>query len=158
MNVVSAAALQAMMAQHTNEVFIACVTITHPSFAAPIRLAYNNEPVVRAAGTYLPYGFQLNLPSQRDDQLPSATITVDNTDLEVNRQIRSITGLPTVVLDVVLASSPDTVESGPYYYSMTSVNADASAIQGTLSVEEDMFNQIVPYLQYTPINSRGLFT
>ena len=52
MRTVSQEALQAMLADRTAEVFITLLRIDHASFANPILLAYNTEPVVRADGTY----------------------------------------------------------------------------------------------------------
>ena len=46
--------------------------------------------------------------------MPTVSLTVDNTDLEVNEKIRSLVGAPTVTFMVVLASSPNTVEAGPF--------------------------------------------
>lgn len=157
MRQISATAMQAVLAQRTEEVFVPCLNINHPTFANPIRLAMNTEPVVRADGTYQPYAFQINLPDQRDDQLPQVTLTVDNTDLQVNNAIRTLQGPPTVTMDVVMASSPDTVEIGPFNYNLTSATADANTIQGVLGFEDDVFSQQVPAQLYTPTNSPGLF-
>lgn len=62
MREVSPVALQAMLAQSTDEVFVACLRLDHPSFIEPVRLAYNTEALVRADGIYYPYGFDLTLP------------------------------------------------------------------------------------------------
>lgn len=146
-----------MLAQQTSEVFLPCLQINHPSFVNPIRLVYNTTTVTRADGDYLPYAFQINLPSQHDTGLPQVTLTVDNTDLDVNDAIRTLTGLPSVTMDVVLASSPDTIEVGPFNYSLQGVTANADTIQGTLGFEEDIFAQNVPGQSYLPNNSAGLF-
>lgn len=137
--------------------FIPCLTINHPSFTDPIRLAYNTESVMRTAGEFKPYPFQINLPSQVEDEPPSMTLTVDNTDLEVNDAIRTITGQPTVTFDVVLASSPNTVEAGPFVMGLQNAQADAQTITGTLGYEIDLFSQLVPSNQYLPTSSPGLF-
>lgn len=157
MRAVSLPALRAMMAQETDEVFIACLKIEHPDIAT-IRLAYNTEPVVRVDGTYMPYPFQVNLPDQVENQIPQVTVTVDNTDLAVNDAIRTLTGTPKVTFDVVLASSPDSVEAGPFVADLQFATADAQTIQGTLGYEMDIFRQRVPGQSYTPANSPGLFT
>lgn len=157
MREVSATALQAMLAQQTAEVFVPCLSITHPSFAEPIRLAYNTESVNRSAGEFKPYPFQINLPAQVEDEPPSMTLTVDNTDLSVNDAIRNITGQPTVTFDVVLASSPNTVEAGPFVMGLQNVQADAQTITGTLGYEMDLFAQQVPSQEYLPTSSPGLF-
>lgn len=159
MRQVSLPALRAMVAQETEEVFIPFIRIDHPSFANPIRLAYNTETITRADGDYLPYAFQINLPPQMDnsDAPPSVQLTVDNVDLEVNNAIRTISGVPQVTFDVALASSPTVSEAGPFVMNLQSVTADANTIQGTLGYELDIFAQQVPGQNYLPTNSAGLF-
>jgi len=157
MRQVSPRALQAMLAQETGEVFLACLTITHPDLATPIRLVRNNEPLVRAAGTWLPYPFSIHLPDQRDDQIPQVRVTVDNVDLSVNEQLRTLVGPPQVTLEVVLASQPDTVEAGPFNFSLQTATSTAQSIDGTLGYEDDVFAQQVPGQNYLPSTSPGLF-
>lgn len=146
-----------MMAQDTAEVFIPLLRIEHPSLGAPILLAYNTESVVRSDGTYLPYPFQINLPVQSDEEIPQVTLTVDNTDLSVNDKIRTLIGEPSVTFMVVLASSPDTVEAGPFAMKLANATATADTITGTLGQEQDIFSQLCPGMQYMPGNSPGLF-
>lgn len=157
MREVSAPALQAMLAQETAEVFVPLLRIEHPDLADPILLAYNTEPVVRSDGTYLPYAFSINLPQQVEDETPTLSVTIDNTDLEVNDKIRSLVGQPQVTFSVVLASSPDTVEAGPFAMSLQQATANAQTITGTLGYELDIFAQQVPAQQYLPTSSPGLF-
>lgn len=157
MHQVSATALQAWLAQQTAEVFVACLKIEHPSLPSTIRLARNTEPLVRADGTYMPYAFTIALPSQRDDEMPQVSVTVDNTDLEVNNALRSLVGAPKVTFDVVPASSPDSSEAGPFEYSLQTATCTADTIQGTLGYEDDVFSQQVPGQNYTPSSSPGLF-
>lgn len=157
MRAVSLPALRAMMAQDTAEVFIPCLTIAHPDLDAPILLAYNTEPVVRTAGTFLPYPFQINLPPQSDEETATVQLTVDNTDLAVNEKLRTLQGRPEVTLEVVLASSPNVVEAGPFPMQLQGIVADAGSIQGTLGQEDDIFSQQVPGVLYLPTNSPGLF-
>ena len=157
MREVSATALQAMLAQDTPEVFIPLLRIEHPDLDAPILLAYNTEPVVRSDGTYLPYPFQINLPKQSEDEIPTVSLTVDNTDLTVNDKIRSLVGQPSVTFSVVLASSPEVEEAGPFAMSLQNAQADMNTISGTLGQEMDIFSQQVPAQQYLPTNSPGLF-
>jgi hypothetical protein len=157
MREVSVTALQAMLAQDTVEVFVPLLRIEHSGLAEPILLAYNTEQVVRSDGTYLPYAFQINLPKQVEDETPTLSVTIDNTDLEVNDKIRSLVGQPSVTFMVVLASNPESVEAGPFPLSLQQVDADAQSITGTLGYEMDIFAQQVPAQQYLPTNSQGLF-
>lgn len=153
---VSINAMRAMFAQETGEVFLVCLTITHPDITT-LRLVNNAAAVARSAGTYQPYPMQLMLPAQRDDQLPQVDIVIDNVDREVLRQIRTLSGVPKVTMEVILASSPDTVEAGPFDFVLKHAGYDVLAITGTLGYEDDILNQQVPSMQYTPSNSHGLF-
>ena len=62
MREISAAAMQAVLAQRTEEVFVPCLKIDHPSLVTPLRLAMNTETMTRTDGDYQPYAFQINLP------------------------------------------------------------------------------------------------
>lgn len=157
MREVSPAALQAALARETTQVFVPCLKINHAAFAAPIRVCYDSAPLERADGTYQPYPFNIQLPDQLQDQLPQAKVTIDNVDLEVCNAIRTLTGLPSVTMDVVLASQPDTIECGPFEFSLQHAQADAQSIQCQLGFEDDIFSQQVPAQQYLPVTSPGLF-
>lgn len=157
MNNVSVTALQSMLAQETDEVWLPCITISHADLAQDIRLVYNTEPVVRTAGTFLPYAFEIAIPAQTDEEVPQVQLTVDNADLDVNDKLRELVGEPSVTLEVALASSPNTVEAGPFAMQLASINADVSTISGTLGFEADIFSQKVPAQSYLPTTSPGIF-
>lgn len=158
MRQLSQTALQAVLSQDTPEVFNPILKIAHPDLATPILLAYNTETVHRTDGDYLPYPFQINIPESSDNEAPTVNLTVDNTDLTVNDKIRSLVGMPTVTFSVVLASSPDTVEVGPYQMSLQTAQATAQTISGTLGFEQGIFSQAVPSQTFVPSSSPGLFT
>lgn len=153
---VSITALRAMMAQETAEVFLVCVTVSHPAIVTQ-RLVHNTEVIHRASGDYGPCPMQIKLPSQVDDKVPTVDIVIDNVDREVLRQIRTVAGVPKVTLEVILASSPDHVEAGPFDFSLMDASYDVLAIRGTLGYQDDVLNQQVPAQTYTPSNSPGLF-
>lgn len=157
MREVSPTALQAMLAQDTPEVFVPWMKIEHPDLATPVRIAYDTQALAKSEGDFQPYAFQINLPSQQEDQLPQVTVTIDNTDLAVNEAIRTLEGPPTVTFGVALASQPDIDEAGPFVFDLQSATATSDAIQGTLGYEDDIFSQQVPGQQYLPTNSQGLF-
>ena len=155
---VSQRALQAMLAQETGEVFLICITISHPSLSAPYLLVNDYNPLQRTAGTFQPFAFDVSLPAEQDDKLPQVQMTIDNIDNEILQAIRNIPGQrPAVMLEVVLASSPNTVEAGPFDFSILSINYSDATIQGTIGFEDDLLNTAFPADTYTPTNSKGLF-
>ena len=156
---VSTNALRAMLAQETGEIFLLCVTISHPSFSTPYRLVYDQNPLVRSVGTFEPFAFALNLPNEQDDSPPTVQMSIDNVDNQILQAVRNLpSGVrPDIKLEVVLASSPDVVEKGPYDFKFLSTDYDEASLTGTIGFEDDILNTAIPGDTYTPINSRGLF-
>jgi hypothetical protein len=147
-----------MLAQETAEVFLVCVTISHPTLTEPYLLVNDQVPLVRTAGTFQPFAFDASLPNEQDDQLPQPTISIDNIDNEILKAIRTIPlPRPTITLEVVLASSPNTVEAGPFIFSVLSAPYDDAAIHFSIGFEDDLLNTAFPAQTYTPVNSKGLF-
>jgi hypothetical protein len=147
-----------MLAQETGEVFLVCLTLSHPSLSAPYLLVNDQAALVRTAGTFQPFAFDISLPNEQDDALPQVTMTIDNIDTEILVAIRNLGGQrPTVMMEVVLASSPNTVEVGPFNFNILSINYTDATIQGTIGFEDDLLNTAFPADSYTPTNSKGLF-
>jgi hypothetical protein len=158
MRQVSVNAMRAMLAQETPEVFLICLTISHPSLPAPYLLVNDFNPLVRTAGTFQPFAFDVSLPAEQDDKLPQVTMTIDNIDNVILVAIRNLAGeRPKVTLEVVLASQPYIVEAGPFDFSILSINYSDASIQGTIGFEDDLLNTAFPADTYTPTNSKGLF-
>lgn len=154
--VVSPAALQAMLSRETAEVFLVTMRIMHSSFST-IRIVNNTEAIVKSDGTYQPFPFSIILPNDTDDQVPQMQVQFDNIDEMITDAVRTVTGRPTCSFEVVLASSPNTVEAGPYNFSIMSAQYDAKIVTCTLGFEEDILNQAVPCGIYNPGNSPGLY-
>lgn len=154
--IVSQSALQGMLARETEEVFLVTLRLEHPNFGT-IRLVNNTQEIVKADGTYLPFPFSVVLPQDTDEQVPQVSIQFDNIDGTITDAIRTIDGRPKCSFEVILASSPDTVEAGPFNFSILNANYDAKSITCNLGFEEDILNQSIPKGVYNPSNSPGLF-
>lgn len=162
MRQVSARALRAMLAQETGEVFLVCLTISHPTLEAPYYLVNDYNPLTRTVGgepvEFTPFAFDVSMPAEQDDQLPQPTLTIDNIDNEILRAIRNIPGeRPKIRMELILASQPDTVEAGPFDFSILSNNYSDASIQGMVGFEDDLLNTAFPGDTFTPTNSKGLF-
>lgn len=156
MRILSPQAASSIIARETEEVFLACLTLTHPDLDT-IRIVNNTQTVIRVVGSYQPYPFEAELPEDTDAASPNVTIRIDNCDREVTRKLRELEGVPKCTLEVILASSPDTVEVGPFDFAVLSAEYDAMLISVSLGYEEDFLNQAVPGQSYTPTDSPGLF-
>lgn len=152
----SVTALQAALAQQTEQVFLACLTIQHAALADDIRVVNNNEDVERLAGTYLAFPFAIDLPDDQGDQLPAVRLVIDNVSREIMSAIRALESPPTITLEIILASSPDTVEAGPFEMSVREINYNAASISATLGYE-DMMNEPFPKDTFGPKSFPALF-
>lgn len=152
----SPVAAQAVLARETAEVFLACLTISGVGLDT-MRIVNNTEAVIRAVGTHHPYPFEAVLPEDSDTTSPSVQLRIDNCDRQVTRALREYQGVPQCTLEVILASAPDTVEVGPFDFSVLAADYDALVISVSLGYEEDFLNQAVPGQTYTPTSSPGLF-
>ena len=148
---------RAILAQRTTEVPLACVTITHPTLE-PIRIVNNNEPIGRLSGVYRPYPMEPQFPGDGESASPTVQLRIDNVDREVTRLVRNLPApRPKCTLELVLASSPDLVEMGPFEFAVLGADYDVMVLELTLGYEEDFLNQGVPAQSYTPSNSPALF-
>jgi hypothetical protein len=153
---VSNNALQALFAQETDEVFLVCLTIAHPSLLEPIRVVNNTEDLQRSSGLFIACAFEIELPQESGDTMPQARLTVDNVDGRIGEAVRVLNSPPKVTLEVVMASQPDTIESGPHDLILNSVSIDVQAVSGTLGYEV-LLDEPFPKDMFTPSNSPGLF-
>jgi hypothetical protein len=152
----SSAALQAIFAQETGEAVFFLVEIDHPDFVQPIRLVNNNENVISGGETYFAFPFDVSIPSEKSDELPSTQIRICNVDRQMIAALRALTTEPTVTLSVVLGSTPNTVEVGPFAFKLSNYSFDALSISGALGYE-DILNEPFPSGAFNPAEWPGLF-
>ena len=150
----SATARAAVHAQQTGEVFAVLLDIGEGQLGATIRITNAGADLVSGGNTYFWCPFEFILPDD-DDAVRTARVRVDNVDRQILAAIRSYAGGDAklkISARVVLASSPNTVESGPYDFVAGVFNYDASTIEAQLELQ-DILNQRFPAYSMTP----GLF-
>ncbi len=147
----------ALQAGQTDEVISLLLTLTHPSFVAPIRVTDNGEDLVAGGQTYQQFPFQIdNIPGDSEN-LPSVRLSIDGIDRRIIQAIRETDGEAiSVELSVVLASTPDVIESGPYVFKLRNVTFDASTVQGELRYE-DIMSEPFPADSFSPSRFPGCF-
>jgi len=152
----SPAAAAAALAPQTAEVFVTLLRITAPGMET-IRIANDTQPVVRTGVTFQPYAFECELPEDTSDWNGTIPLRIDNVDRQVSRIIRDYVGTPSCRIEVVLASSPNTPEMGPFDFDVLSADIDDTSLVLTLGYSEGFLDQGFPAQTYTPSNSPGLF-
>jgi len=151
---------ESLMDETTDEVWLTLLTISHPSLASPIRVVHNNEPIpsrgsepitsrdnepitsrsnkpiTSRGNTFHAYAFQLIMPGQGGDGPGEAQLAIDNTDRVIVETIRSITDAPDVLVEVVLADTPDVVEIALPPLKLRDVTYNAATVTGFLRFED----------------------
>lgn len=146
----------ASYAQETDQVFLCLLEIDQDALSSTIRIVNNTQNITHNGNLYTAFPFEFTLPQDSDENMPAATVTIDNVDRQIVEMIRSLTGPATVTVTVVLASSPDTIEAGPYEMTLRDTGYDAFQVTGRLDVE-DMLNEPYPADSFTPNTFPGLF-
>ena len=147
---------QAINAQETGEVFIVLLTIDHPDLAEPMRLSSDAVDTVSRSNTYVAFPFDISLPNDQADRPPRAGLRIDNVDRQIVQTLRTITSAPTVLMEVVLGSDPDTVEASWPDFQLLDADYDHLVVAGELG-QELFLNEPWPGRSFTPADFPGLF-
>ncbi len=153
---VSQAVKQAVNAPETAETFIILLTIDHADLAQPIRVSSDAVDTVSRGDTFVAFPFDLSLPDDTDARLPRARLRIDNIDRQVVQAVRSITSAPSVLIEIVMASDPETVEVSFPDFQMREIGYDAVTVEGSLTLEE-IEGEPYPARIFSPADFPGLF-
>lgn len=151
----SATAVIAINAEQTEEAWIALIEITHASLVTPIRVANNPVAIVSNGNTFLAGAFVLTLPDD-SEAIPVVTMEIDNVDRAIVDAARSIATPPQCAISVVLGSTPNVIEAGPFNMTMNDVNYNFEKVTATL-IYEDLLNEPFPAPSFNPALFPGLF-
>lgn len=153
---VSLAALQGALAQETNEVYLVLMEIDHSSFGSPLRFVNNDADITSNGDLYTAFPFEVVLPDDVEDKEPLASLRITNVSRELIDEIRSIQSPPSMVLSVILESSPDIIEWGPLSLETRGVTYDADYIVFRLAYSA-FTREPFPYRTFNTIDFPGLF-
>jgi len=156
MRSLSAAAKNAIFSSQTSEVFLVLLTVDHDDLDSPVRVTSDSQQTTSNGNDYTPFPFVISLPAETDAELAKVNLTIDAVDRSLIEIIRSLTSPPSITLEVVLASDPDTVEAGPFDFTMRDVQYDALTITSSLQFE-DILNTKWPGDSFTPSLYTALF-
>jgi hypothetical protein len=148
-------AIQALMAQETNETFLELLTLTNTDMDT-IRLVNDWADHDVSGNTHSGYPFEITLPNDTDEVTPRASVTIDNVDRLLMEAVGEVTTPITATLSVVLASSLTTTEVGPYEFTLRNVRDDALTITGELAFES-LMDEPFPGPRATPTNLPAVF-
>jgi hypothetical protein len=151
---VSLAARRAFFSQQTGEVILVLLDITHPDLTT-IRVVNNNEDVVSGGNTYSAFPFDMPPPGEKEGEIARVRLRIDNIDRSIVQALRSIQSSPMVSLNIVMASSPNRIEAGPFDMFLKAAVYDKLVVEGELSFEDE--DEPFPGDSYVPALFPGLF-
>ncbi len=157
MRTLSSDVLTAIHAQTTDKAFLNLLTIDHDDLPSPLRLVDNTENVTSRGNVYTAFPFRAALPPETENEVPRVQIMICNVDRSLMDEIRALVSPPSITLEVILASTPDTVEVGPFSFVMKSVDYDQVTIESTIGFEEDFLTEPFPAGRFSPTDFPGLF-
>lgn len=126
--------------QDTSEVLLALVTIESPLIiGGPLRVVQDVKDIVSNGNTYTAFPFEIRLAADSDDGPSKITISLDNIDRTMAAAIKAIppSTPPTVKVEIVIASQPNTVEISMSNMKLRNVTGDAFRIDGELWMDEE---------------------
>lgn len=152
----STAAKSAVFAQETGEAFLILLTIDHADLGSPVRVVNNQTDITSRGDLYVGFPFEVTLPDEDPDGMAMVQLKIDNVDRQIVDSIRSVSSPPTVTLEVVMGSTPDTVEGGPFEMQLRNASYDAFVVTGSLSFEP-VLSEPFPGGSFIPSEFPGLF-
>lgn len=147
---ISEAALAAINAETTDEVFLVFAVIDHSTLSDPLRFVSGSDVAVTSDSVeYTPAPFGVAFPADGTDRLPRVTLTVPAVDSMVMEALTSIIDPPSCSLSMVLASDPDTVEFGPFDMLIQQARDELTRTVIELGYEDILNRPLIDY-GYTP--------
>jgi hypothetical protein len=149
--------IEAVNASETDEAFLVLLTITHAELPEPIRVTSDSVETVSQGNTFVPFPFKIALPEVDSDSSGIlASIEIDGVDPRIVKALRKIQSYPMFKVEVVLASSPDTIEVTWPQFKLSNAKYDAQSVTGDLVLE--LLDQVpFPSGKFDPARFPGLF-
>lgn len=161
MSLLSLTALTELQKQESGEVFLILVTVYAEALAEPLRFAHNpGTNVVSAVSggseTYAGIWMDVVLMGSESGEPPKASVRFDATDQAVLAAIDGLNEQPTIDIDVVLESEPDTAIASQHGLLFSGFSTDGQWLSAELEGPA-YFDEVVPGLAMTRDVTPGLF-
>lgn len=154
-NILSPEVLAQLYGQESNDPFLTLLTLSHADFD-DIRLVNNTADVISNGLTYTAFPFKMTLPKDDGETNREVTIELDNTGLDLITAIRSVTDPIDVGIQLVLSSSPDSVQMSFQELKTSSISYDKNRVQARLFMDSFLNSELTSE-RYTPSIFPGLF-
>ena len=149
-------ATRAMTASETAEILLVTARVMVDGEEV-FRIVNNTENITINGQLWEAFPFTFVLPGEGGDGMKTAMFEIDNIDRRIQQEVTLAAGKTvTAEFNIILASSPNVVERGPFKYILRDFNVTKYKVRAVLyDFYLDDLN--IPALAYTPNNFPGLF-
>jgi hypothetical protein len=168
----SSAALAALFSPDSQNTLVTLLTIYNPDNETEVllRIADNytqrlNDSaeqddivygIISRGTQFLFLPMSINLPSEEENAAPRCSIVLTDVTKQIVPIIREISGPPRVKIELVLNSTPNTVEVSYDRFYLSSISYNADQVSAELSML-DFAVEPFPAYSFTPAHFPGLF-
>lgn len=130
--------LEQQISDHADDPLLYLLTIAHDDLPEPMRFVRNHVDIVSRGMTFTAFPFDFVRPGDGENGPSRARLAIDNVDRRIVEAVRSLATPPVLVIEVILASAPDTVQETFQLFRLTTVSADRFTVEGELvDVDDD---------------------
>jgi hypothetical protein len=147
---------RSLLSDNAPDPLLALVSIHRPGHESKY-LVDNTEPVEKDGIVYQPFPIAATLPDDADRGQVTAQLTIVNIDQEIERAIDEYDGIPTVDIEIVLATDTAVLHTAAYGFSLLDASTSLESISGQLGFGTQIFMQPANKDRTTPSNSPGLY-
>ncbi len=148
--------IKALIDQHTDQVLLWLLTITHEASGETHRLVSDIEDIVSRGETFQAFPFEFVLPSDDGEQLPEIPVVIKHVSEELIALLRKNADGVVILAEIILASAPDQPEFAIEDLVIKTVTYGDNQITLTAKVE-DLMTQRFPADDYLPRSFSGMF-
>lgn len=140
--------LDSLIAAQSDQALTTLLTFEHPSLSPPIRVTNNTQDIVSGGQTFIAFPFALTPPSDSENT-SSAGIAIANADRRISAALEGLLDPVKVTIQMVLTSSPSTIEIEYKFLDLVDVSRDIQFLRGSI-VRDQAIREQYPSIRVTP--------
>lgn len=159
MRTFSSTAISAILAESTGEIPVLLCRLYPYGETLPAnawRFVRDNQDMTASGLLYTGFGFDVVLPEENGNSMPSVNLSLDNVGQELSAAILANTQPLQCEIEIRLRSEPNLIMAGPWCFTLSNVAISATTIVAELRYE-DVLNEPFPCVRMTPRNFPGIF-
>lgn len=149
-------AVRQSIKEHGEDPFLVLLTIEVDAPGEKIYIVNNTEDIVSRGVTFIGCPFSLSLPDINDTSLAETSLTIDNVDPRIWQGVRMLNTAPMILMEVILASDPDTPMLATTGLRLREASANTTSITGKL-VPDTLWQIGFPAHDFDPSQNPGMF-